>query len=153
MSHLRLAVLTVLLGVLAAGGLWLYTHGKAVGRAEVLKAWGESQQAYDKAVRAREDDWEGQRRMAAAQRAENDRKTASDSAMLRANGERLRVALADAIKQLDAKDRQPATGSDGRSGDVLTNVCNWSGQAATVLAAYADRERNAAAECRSAWPR
>lgn len=138
--------------LLAAAGWWLHHTGVAAGRAEVVQQWQQAQAAYDAAVRQREDEWSAARQVAADQRQEENKDVAATIARVNADRGRLQLALRDAIKQLDAAQRGAAGGA-GSTGDVLANVCSRAGEAAAVLAEYADRERASRRECQAAWPR
>ena len=139
-------------GIIAGIGYAVYCQGVRDGRAEVTAQWTASQLAYDQAVRLREDEYADAQATAAAQRDEELKDAGVAIARVRADAQRLRTALSDAIGRIPAENGR-AAGGTGSTGAVLANVCSRAGEVAAELAAYADRERIARRECQRAWPR
>lgn len=129
-----------------------FHSGSRAGANRVTSDWQRAQLAYDAAVRLREDQYLTARAAAEAQRIEGLKSAESDAAKLRATSERLRVALRDAIGRIPAENGGTTSGA-GSAGTVLADVCGRAGEAASRMAAYADRERIARQECQRAWPR
>lgn len=129
-----------------------YGQGVAHGKTEVTAQWQQSQLAYDEAVRKREDAYQAERAAAATKRTEELKDATATIARVRADSERLRTALRDAIGRIPAENGRTAGGA-GSTGNVLALVCSRAGEVAAELAAYADRERIARRECQRTWPR
>lgn len=129
-----------------------YGQGVAHGKAEVAALWEKSQLLYGDAVRKREDAYAAKWAAAATKRTEELKDATAAIARVRADSERLRTALRDAIGRIPSENGG-ASGGAGSTGNVLALVCSRAGEVAAELAAYADRERIARQECQRAWPR
>lgn len=129
-----------------------YGKGYTAGRTEVLADWTASQLVAEQAVRQLESTW--QDRVATA-RVEADEKVQAinvTAGRVVTNNDRLHVAALDRAKRNACKD-PTATESRRDSGLLLASVLDRVGKRTGELAAYADRLRVEAEECRAAWPR
>lgn len=142
----------VLAAVVAYFAIALYGNGVGAGRAQVLADWQASQLVAAEAVRQLEHTWQERVATARTEADEKEKQLIAGVERVSANTDRLHVAALSAAKRGACKDATAAQG-DRDSGLLLADVLNRVGKRAGELAAYADRQRIAAEECRAGWPR
>lgn len=137
---------------LVAAVLWFGHWNREVGREEVLADWAASQLVAAEAVRTLEHTWQDRVATARTEADEKQKQVVIGFERVSANTDRLHVAALKAAKRNACKDAT-ATQGERDSGLLLADVLNRVGKRAGDLAAYADRLRIEAEECRAAWPR
>lgn len=148
MPWLKLAGAAALVGLV----LWFGHWNREAGRREVLADWTASQLAAESAVRELEHTWQGRVVTARAEADVKLQEVTVNAGRVAANTDRLHVAALTAAKRGACKNATAAQGKRD-SGLLLADVLNRVGKRTGDLAAYADRLRIEAEECRAAWPK